>query len=218
MKILTITQMLIVTTPLLISVPGKALSYHLTNRENIQVVTHPVKSQSYQVDTHASKISWLAKKVTGAHHGGIAISNGELHVKNDMAIDGSLHIDIRSITDADLTDKASNDKLITTLKGETFFNSAKYPDAAFVSTSVAHASGSQYIVKGNLTIKGITNEVIFPATIIINKKKIIATAKISLDRTKFDIKIRSKSFFENLGDKVIYDNFDLDITLSANAE
>ena len=130
----------------------------------------------------------------------------------------SLHIDIRSITDADLIDKYSNDKLVTTLKGETFFNSVKYPDAAFVSTAVAHASGSKYIVKGKLTIKGITNEVSFPATIIINKNKIIAIAKISVDRTKFDIKIRSKSFFENLGDNVIYDNFDLDVTFLANGE
>lgn len=210
--------MLIVTTPLLISIPGKTLSYHLYNGENIQLITHPIKSQSYKVDTHVSKISWLAKKVRGAHNGDIAISSGKLHVQNDMAIDVSLHIDIGSITDADLTDKGSNDKLVTTLKGETFFNSVKYPDAAFVSTSVAHATGSQYIVKGNLTIKGITNEVSFPAIIIINKNKIIATAKISVDRTKFDIKIRSKSFFENLGDKVIYDNFDLDVTLLANAE
>jgi len=218
MKILTIAQTLIVTTPLLISVPGKTLSHHLNNGKNIQVITHPVKSQSFKIDTHASKINWLAKKVTGTHNGVIAIGYGELHVQNDVVIDVSLHIDIRSITDADLTDKESNDKLVTTLKGETFFNSAKYPDAAFMSTSVVHANGSQYTINGKLTIKGITNEVSFPATIIINKNKIIATAKMSVDRTKFDIKIRSKSFFENLGDKVIYDNFDLDITLFANAE
>jgi len=218
MKIFTIVQKLVVLTPLFISVPGKTLSHHSNNEKNTQVITRPVKSQSYKIDTHSSKISWLAKKVTGTHNGALAISYGKLNVQNDLAIDVSLHIDIRSITDADLTDKDSNDKLVSTLKGETFFNSAKYPDAAFVSTSVVHANGSQYSIKGKLTIKGITNEVSFPATIIINKNKIIATAKISVDRTKFDIKIRSKSFFENLGDKVIYDNFDLEITLFANAE
>ncbi len=218
MKIFTIPQILLATTPLLISVPGKTLSPNSNKVNNIKVIKHLEKSQSYKVDNHASKINWLAKKVTGGHNGAIGISSGMFHVQNDVATDASLYIDIRSITDADLTDKNSNDKLVTTLKGETFFNSAKYPGATFVSTSVVHTSGLQYTVKGKLTIKGITNEVSFPATIIINKNKLTATAKISVDRTKFDIKIRSKSFFENLGDKVIYDNFDLDITLFANAE
>lgn len=218
MKILTIAQTLIAITPLLISVTGKTLSHHPNNGKNIPLIMHQVKSKSYKVDTHDSKINWLAKKVTGAHNGGIAISYGEFHVQNDLVTDMGLHIDIRSITDADLTDKDSNDKLVNTLKGETFFNSDKYPDAAFVSTAVVHVSGSQYTVKGKLTIKGITNELSFRTTIIMNKNKLIAHAKISVDRTKFDIKIRSKSFFENLGDKVIFDNFDLEIALSANAE
>jgi len=218
MKILTIAKALIVTTPLLISVPGKRLSHHANNEKNIVHITRQVKPQSYKVDTHGSKINWLAKKVTGAHNGSIAISYGKLHVQNDLVIDVSLHIDIRSITDADLTDKDSNDKLVNTLKGGTFFNSDKYPDAAFVSTAVVHAHGSQYTLVGKLTIKGITNELNFPATIIINKNKLIANAKISIDRTKFGIKIRSKSFFENLGDKVIFNNFDLEVVLFANAE
>ncbi|MFI5161749.1 MAG: hypothetical protein ACHQHN_10760, partial [Sphingobacteriales bacterium] len=72
MKILTIAQTLIVTTPLLISVPGKTLSHHPNNGKNISLITHQVKSQSYKVDTRGSKINWLAKKVTGAHNGGIA--------------------------------------------------------------------------------------------------------------------------------------------------
>ena len=215
MKIFILVQMLTVTAPSTIVAP---VFHNHNKRESIQVISRPVNAQSYKIDTHATKINWLAKKVTGTHHGSIAISYGGLHVQNDIAIDASLHIDIRSITDADLTDKDSNDKLVNTLKGETFFDSAKYPDAAFASTSIVHTGGRQYTVKGRLTIKGITNEVSFPATIIVNKNRLTATAKISVDRTKFDIKIRSKSFFENLGDKVIYDNFDLDIMLFANAE
>jgi polyisoprenoid-binding protein YceI len=218
MKILTIAQTLIVTTPLLISVPGETLSHHPNNGKNIPLITHQVKSKSYKVDTHDSKINWLAKKVTGAHNGGIAISYGEFHVHNDLVTDMGLHIDVRSISDADLTDKVSNYKLVNSLKGETFFNSDKYPEATFVSIAVVHVSGSKYTVKGKLTIRGISNGLSFPATIIINKNKLIAHAKISVDRTKFDIKIRSKSFFENLDDKVIFDDFDLEIALFANAE
>jgi polyisoprenoid-binding protein YceI len=210
MKRFMLMQLLVVTASLVFS--------NHNNGDDIQVISRPAKSQLYKIDTHASKINWLAKKVTGTHHGAIAISYGEILVQSDVATDVNLHIDIRSITDADLTDKDSNDKLVNTLKGETFFNSAKYPDAAFASTSVMHVGGRHYIIKGKLTIKGITNEVSFPAIIVVNKNRLNATAKISVNRTKFDIKIRSKSFFENLGDKVIYDNFDLDIMLFANAE
>lgn len=218
MRMFTIAQMLIIATPLLTTIEDKTLFNEPSKEESAQIVMRPVKLQSYKVDVHASKIKWLAKKVTGEHNGGIAISYGEFHVQNNMVTDAGLNIDTRSITDADLTDKDSNNKLVTTLKSETFFNSTKYPDAAFASTSVVHVSGTQYTVTGNLTIKGITNEVSFPASITINKNKLSATAKITVDRTKFDIKIRSKSFLGNLGDKVIYDDFILDIALFANAE
>jgi len=212
-----IAQVLIVTIPLLIAAPGKTLPRDPYSGKNTCAIKYPVKSQSFKIDRHASKINWQAKKITGAHNGGISVSFGEFNVQNNVVTGVSLHIDVRTIRDADLTDRDSNNKLVSTLKSETFFNSAKYPDAAFVSTSVAHAGGLQYTVKGKLTIKGITNEVDFPAAITISKDKLTATAKISVDRTKFDIKIRSKNFFENLGDKVIYDDFDLDITLLANA-
>jgi polyisoprenoid-binding protein YceI len=218
MRMLNLVPMLIITTPLLTAIPCKTLCSEPSKGENARVVSRPIKLQSFQVDIHTSKIKWLAKKVTGEHNGAVAISDGRFHVQNNLVTDASLHIDIGSITDADLTDRASNNKLVTTLKGETFFDSAKYPDASFASTSVVHVSGPQYTVKGNLTIKGITNKLSFPATIIVNQNKLTATAKIAVDRTKFDIKIRSKSFFQNLGDKVIYDNFTLDVTLFANAQ
>lgn len=211
MKIFIIAQALILlSAPNKISPPG-------FNREMDIKVSKQLKSQSFKIDKQGSKISWLAKKVAGEHRGNINVNDGAFRVENEELKGLTLNIDIHSITDADVSNKAANEKLVATLKGETFFNSDKFPKANFVTTSVVHKGGSLYNIKGKLTIKGITNKASFPATVIINKNRLIASARISIDRTKYDIKIRSKSFFENLGDKVIYDNFDLDITLFANA-
>jgi polyisoprenoid-binding protein YceI len=164
------------------------------------------KVSTFKVDNENSKLTWAAKKATGDHNGEVKVSNGNFAIENNALKGGSFDIDLNTITDADLTDQASNDKLVSTLKSETFFNTA------------TKTTGNQYDVKGKLTIKGITNDVSFPATVAVNGKKLAATAKITIDRTKYDIKFRSKNFFENLGDKVIYDDFDLNVNLNAVAQ
>ncbi|MEO3408529.1 YceI family protein [Mucilaginibacter sp. CAU 1740] len=176
------------------------------------------KAVAFKVDNDGSKLTWAAKKATGDHNGEVKISNGNFSVENNALKGGSFDIDLNTITDADVTDQAQNEKLVSTLKSETFFNTGKFPKATFVIGSATKTSGNQYDVKGKLTIKGITNDVSFPATVAVNGKKLTANAKITIDRTKYDIKFRSKNFFENLGDKVIYDDFDLNVNLSANAQ
>ncbi|ETZ20246.1 YceI family protein [Pedobacter sp. V48] len=177
-----------------------------------------VKALVFKVDNEGSKLTWLAKKATGEHSGSVKVSNGSFTVENNTLKAGSFDIDTRTITNADLTDESANAKLVGHLKSEDFFSAEKFPKANFVIISATKTTGSQYNVKGKLTIKGITNEVSFPATIAVNGKKLTANAKITIDRTKYDIKFRSKNFFENLGDKVIYDDFDIDVALVANAQ
>lgn len=177
-----------------------------------------VKALVFKVDNENSKLTWLAKKATGEHNGTVKVSNGSFTVENNALKTGSFDIDTRTITNADLTDESANAKLVGHLKSEDFFSAEKFPKANFMISSAAKTSGNQYNVKGKLTIKGITNEVSFPATIAVNGKKLTANAKITIDRTKYDIKFRSKNFFENLGDKVIYDDFDIDVALVANAQ
>lgn len=177
-----------------------------------------VKALVFKVDNEGSKLTWLAKKATGEHSGSVKVSNGSFTVENNTLKAGSFDIDTRTITNADLTDESANAKLFGHLKSEDFFSAEKFPKANFVISSATKTTGNQYNVKGKLTIKGITNDVSFPATIAVNGKKLTANAKITIDRTKYDIKFRSKNFFENLGDKVIYDDFDIDVALVANAQ
>lgn len=169
----------------------------------------------YTVDSQSSKLVWTGKKVTGEHTGNISLSTGSLVTANNKLKSGTFEIDLTSLTVTDLTDKDYNAKLVEHLKADDFFGVEKFPKAKFVTTSVVSKGGENYEISGKLTIKGITNEVKFPATVKVEKNKTTAQAKILVDRTKYDIKFRSKNFFENLGDKAIDNDFELAVNLVA---
>jgi polyisoprenoid-binding protein YceI len=94
----------------------------------------------------------------------------------------------------------------------------KFPQANLIISSVTPKGGDNYDIVGKLTIKGTTSEVKFPAVVKAEKGKLTAQAKISVDRTKYNIKYGSKSFFDNLGDKAIDNEFQLDVNLVATAD
>ncbi|TWW01865.1 YceI family protein [Chitinophaga pinensis] len=184
----------------------------------VKTVTAANKVTAFQVDSKNSKLLWTARKVTGTHTGTINISSGTLKVENNALQSGSFKLDTRSIAVTDIKDAGGNAKLTGHLKSDDFFAVEKYPAADFAITGIKPHGNNQYDLLGKLTIKGITNDVSFPATVVIEKGKLTANAKVKVDRTKYDIKFRSANYFENLGDKAIYDDFDLDITLLANAQ
>lgn len=165
------------------------------------------KETGYKIDTQKSKITWVGKKVTGQHNGTIALLDGTLTTKGKK-MSGSFTIDMTTLKDAE-----NNARLETHLKSDDFFSTEKHPKSTFVSSSIESKGSDQYEVTGKLTIKGITNEIQFPATIQVVGGQLQAKAKIVVDRTKFDIKFRSGNFFENLGDKAIEDNFELNVEL-----
>lgn len=187
-------------------------------KPKLRVVTEAPsrKLVNYKVSPEQSKLTWLAKKVTGEHSGTINVISGSLALDNKVLKGGSFELDTKTIAVTDLTDKETNAKLLGHLKSDDFFAVEKFGKATFNITSVQSTGAGTYDVKGKLTIKGITNEISFPATVKQEGNKVIANAKITVDRTKYDIKFRSKSFFENLGDKTIYDDFELNVQLVAN--
>ncbi len=175
----------------------------------------PVK---FKVDPKASTLVWTGKKVTGQHTGNVNITSGEITTEGKLVKQGTFEIDLTSLTVTDIKDEGSNAKLVGHLKNEDFFNVAKFPKSTFEVSSVTPKTGDEYLVKGKLTIKGITNDVEFPATIKNDGKKLTATAKIIVDRTKYDIRYGSSSFFDNLGNKAISNEFELDLNLVASLQ
>ncbi|KQN28595.1 MULTISPECIES: YceI family protein [unclassified Pedobacter] len=171
----------------------------------------PVKPVAYTVDPAKSTITWIGKKVTGSHNGTIALQSGTLNVDGKKVTGGTFTIDMNSIKDAD-----GSAKLEGHLKADDFFGTAKFPTSTFVITKVA-GSGASLTVTGNLTIKGITKPVSFPATVAVNADGTVSAlaGKILVDRTKYDIRYGSKSFFDSIGDKAIDDNFEIGVKLVA---
>ncbi len=172
---------------------------------------NPIKPVTYTVDAAKSTITWIGKKVTGSHNGTIALQSGTLAVNGKNVTGGTFTIDMNSIKDAD-----GSAKLEGHLKADDFFGAAKFPTSTFVITKVA-GSGANLTVTGNLTIKGITKPLSFPATVTVNTDGTVSAlaGKITVDRTKYDIRYGSKSFFDSIGDKAIDDNFELAVKLVA---
>lgn len=175
-------------------------------------------ADNYNVDLGASKVEWIGRKVTGQHNGTVEITSGDLKVDNGELAAGKFEIDFNSIKVLDLEDAESNAKLTGHLKSEDFFSAEKHPKATFEITKVEKVSddkGNNYKVDGNLTIKGITKNISFPAKVNIAGDKLTAQADFNIDRTQWDIKYGSGKFFEGLGDKAIYDDFNIKFDITA---
>ncbi|MGJ8592792.1 MAG: YceI family protein [Aquaticitalea sp.] len=165
-------------------------------------------SEDKKVDVTNSKITWTGHKVTGQHDGTLTLKEGTLQFNDNKLAGGSFVMDMTSLTVTDL-EGDSKGKLTGHLKSDDFFSVEKHPESTFVITKVEGKDG-KYKVTGDLTIKGITNPATFDMMV---KDNNTATANLKVDRTKYDIKYGSASFFDGLKDKAIYDDFDLNVTL-----
>ncbi|QEK51957.1 YceI family protein [Pedobacter aquae] len=169
----------------------------------------------YKVDTQKSKIEWIGKKVTGEHRGEIKLASGVLNYNGSALNGGNFVINMNSMTVTDLQGEM-NGKLLGHLKADDFFGVDKFAQSKFVITKVTAAGAGKVNISGNLTIKGITQPLTFPAAITVKNGVLVAVANgVKVDRTKYDIKYGSKSFFDSLGDKAINDEFELNINLVA---
>ncbi|MBK8424842.1 MAG: YceI family protein [Lewinellaceae bacterium] len=172
-------------------------------------------ADNYKVDTSASIVNWKAYKVTGQHNGSVNLKSGAFQFTDGKLTGGSFEIDVTTIKVLDMQGDMAG-KLEGHLKSDDFFSAAKNPTSTFVITKVAsRGTPGNYRVTGNLTIKGITKEVKFDATLNVVDGKATGEAFMKIDRTDFNIQYRSGNFFENLGDKTIYDEFDLNVVISA---
>lgn len=169
-----------------------------------------------KVDAKTSTFNWLGKKFTGEHNGTISVQSGSLVVNGGKLSGGEFTIDMKSIKCLDLTDAGYNAKLVGHLTSPDFFDVAKYPTATLKITKATAKTATNYDIAGNLTINGVTQPITFPAVVTVAKDATTATAKFEVDRTKFGSKFGSKSFFESIGDKMIYDNFQVDVKIVAS--
>jgi len=208
-----------------------ALSFTACKKENSAVETNEAAEAteqttdavSYRVNADESRIDWIGSKLSGSQHTGtISVQGGEVFITDNVMTGGRFIVDMNSITVTDLTDAEMKGNLEGHLKGATaenadhFFNVSQFPTSSFEVTNVAEENG-QHMVEGNLTIKGTTHNIKFPATVTITENEVVINSdEFEIDRTKWNVNYNSGSVVKDLaGDKVISDNIKLTVTVKA---
>ncbi|MDH3651234.1 MAG: YceI family protein [Saprospiraceae bacterium] len=165
------------------------------------------------VDMEKSTVQWTGKKVTGKHTGSIKLKEASLKVEKGSLMGGAFVIDMTTLANEDLKGEMKG-KLEGHLKSPDFFNVAEFPTANLDITSVvSRGAPGSYKVIGDLTVKGITKPIKFNVQMAEEDGSHVATADLVVDRSEYDVRYGSGSFFDNLGDKTIYDEFELSVKL-----
>ena len=174
----------------------------------------------YKLQPQLSTLGWEGKAVTHGHNGTIQFTGGDLQVRNNMVVGGMVTVDMKTIKATDIKDAESQGKFVGHMSSDDFFGSEKFPASTFKITSVKPIAGAAVdannaTITGDMTIKGVTQSVSFPAQVGVKNGVAAAKGKATIDRTKFGLKYGSKSFFDSIGDKAIYDEFTLDFNVIA---
>ncbi|MBC6610882.1 YceI family protein [Hymenobacter sp. BT507] len=177
-------------------------------------------AKTYKVQPQLSTLGWEGKAVTHGHNGTAQFTGGELMVNGNQLVGGTVTVDMTTVKTTDIKDADSNTKFMGHINSDDFFSTAKFPTATFKITKVAYIKGAaadanNANITGDLTIKGKTNSITFPAKVGVKNGVAAASGTATVDRTKYDIKYGSKSFFEGIGDKAIYDDFTLSFNVIA---
>jgi polyisoprenoid-binding protein YceI len=166
------------------------------------------------IDTKASLITWKGSMQIGSnsHTGFVSISRGELMIEDGELIGGTVEVDMNTIEDEK---HGRKNGLVDHLKDPDFFDVRKFPVATIAITKVASINVEDKEITGDLTIKGITNAVTFPAKIEVKEGIVKASGKLVIDRTQWDVRYKSGKFFDNLKDQAIADSIEFTIKIVA---
>ena len=188
------------------------------------VVTEPaaeITAVEYTADPANSLIEWKGFKPAGTHTGTVSISSGSFMIDGEEIKGGAFTIDMNTITVTDLEAGNGKENLEAHLKGtaaekqDHFFNVTEYPTARFEVTGIT-SEAEKTMMEGNLTIKGITKNISFPVQIENNGDMIqVSSEPFTIDRTQWNVNFKSKSIFDDLGDKFINDEIELAIRVTA---
>lgn len=175
------------------------------------------KTETFKIDATQTKVNWLAsKKIGSSHSGAIQLKSGEIVLDNAKLTGGKLVMDMNTIQVTDIpASSADNGKLKGHLESNDFFSVKSNPEATLVIKSVEQSAPSKANITGDLTIKGKTFPVTFPAEITVAKNAVTAKGKITVDRTKYDIKYNSADFFNLPVDKIINNTFEISFEAKA---
>ncbi len=184
------------------------------NASASSVSLHVGNDQYIMIDTKESVLTWKGSNLNGLNtqKGYVYISKGELMVENGQLMGGTVEIDMNTIEDKN---HGSDNNLVNHLKDPDFFEVKKFPFATIVITKVASINGDNKNITGNLTIKGITHPVTFPAKMEVKDGIVRANGKLVIDRTLWDVRYKSAKFYDNLANQTMSDSIEFHINIVA---
>ena len=165
------------------------------------------------LDSAASSVHWVGKKVTGQHEGKVKVKSGHVVFEGVALKAATIEIDMNTLTCTDIETPKWNAKFIKHLKNDDFFSVNTHPTATFVLNKSSAKENGTYSLQGDLTMKGQTHPISFKLKVAKTGSKFKATGTVKVDRTQWGIKYKSGKFFPSIGDKMIYDNFELTLSL-----
>lgn len=212
---LSITYLILIISSLFFGCRGPVKEENKNNASASFVSWGRIGNEKYVIiDTKESVVTWKGSMLIGpnSHTGYVHISKGELMIENGQLMGGAAEVDMNTIEDEN---HGSDNGLIKHLKDPDFFDVKKFPISTIVLTKAASINGENKKVTGNLTIKGITHPVTFPAKIEVKDGIVKMNGKLVIDRTKWDVRYKSGKFYENLADKTISDSVEFHIKIVA---
>lgn len=167
----------------------------------------------FKIQQTSSTVNWTGKKVLGLHTGSINIANGFIEMTDDTIVGGEIGIDMTSIVITDIEDKKTHDDFLAHLLNDDFFSVDKFKTAKLTITGSSKIESNKFKIDGNLTIKDISHPISFISSIEIFTTTLHSLGEVVIDRTLYNIRYGSGKFIDNLGDKLIYDDFVLQFKL-----
>ena len=173
------------------------------------------ETTSYKAVVEDSEITWAGSRPGKTHNGTLSIANGDLNFEDEKLVSGDFTLDMNSIKVLDIKPGKMNTKLVTHFKSADFFDVTNHGTGKFLITG-SEAKDGKTLVKGKLTLKGITNDVSFLADVTnTDNAATLKSGEFKIDRTKWDIKFRSGSYFDGLKNKLIYDDITISVKVTA---
>lgn len=210
---LSITYLILIIGPLFFGCRGPEVK---ENNASTQLVSlRNVANEKYVIDKKESVVTWKGSMLLASgegHTGYVYISKGELMIDKGQLVSGTVEVDMNTMGDKD---HGSENDLVNHLKSSDFFDVKKFPISTFTITEVVSVSGENINVTGNLTIKGTTHAITFPAKIEVKAGIVNANGKVIIDRTKWDVRYKSGKFYDNLADEAISDDIEFNMKIVA---
>ena len=176
--------------------------------------TLSLSSGDYVMDNDNSSIKWTGRELsTKSHYGSLQMKNGSLTVNTDGTVNGIIKIDMTTIDCEDLQGR-SKASLERHLRSDDFFSVESHPIATLTFKSEGGiAAGNKLAFNGDLEIKGISHPISFESEVKSVDPKVTALVDMTFDRSKYNVRFRSGTFFQNLGDKLIYDDIEITVDI-----